>query len=152
MGIRSYREQRRLFYILMGGLMSAAFVSGLVVGIILPRQTTPSLTLREMVDTVIEKAEDIKAALDLVALEYSQGGLEAGAAKGHLDRAMVMFQEIRGDLEVLNRTGTEMLSTKLLELEEALGRGETPERVTELVAKAQDILDDILEPYRVGGQ
>jgi hypothetical protein len=152
MGIRSYREKRRSLYAITGGLVAAAFISGLVAGILLPEQTATRPSLRESLDALIKKGEDIKSFLELVALEYSQGGGEAEAAKGHLERAMAIFEDVREELEVLNRTGTMMLSDKLQELEVALEAGEAPERVEVLVLEAQLIIDKILNPYRAGGE
>jgi hypothetical protein len=152
MGIRSYKERKRSFYLITGGLVAAAFVSGLLAGILIPGPPASRPSLREAVDEIIRTGEDIKASLDLVALEYSEGGGEAEAARMHLERAVALFESIKEDLQVLNSTGTLRLSAKLQELQAAIDAEDPPEVVDSLVAEAQLIIDELLSPYRAGGE
>jgi hypothetical protein len=132
-----YREVggrgRRLAFV-----VAAVLLAGVVAGFALGRATASQPTFADNVARVQATAREIVDALELIGVEYPQGGdTEEAAARSAFDRAVRRFAEIRSDLALLDRTEADEARGALTLLGILLDKNAPAARVGEAATAAE---------------
>lgn len=130
-----YREtrRRRIWPLALAAVAGAA--GGLLAGLLLAGSEEPDLAAA--VEATREEVRPALGSLELVAIEYAEGGSEAQAATSHLESARAAFEAAEPELALLSPLETRRAAARLDELEEGIASGAPPPEVERLVERAR---------------
>ncbi|MCE4613420.1 MAG: hypothetical protein F7C07_06280 [Desulfurococcales archaeon] len=140
-----YKERKRRQKIILSLLIVVALLAITAIMILGSRGEEPV--------GVGPKLKDLKSALDLLTIEYTEAvsdgrvvlGSEYEVSKNLTERAIRLYQEIRNELDSVSPELSERLWKTLQELRNAVYNRENPEIVDRLVKEAISSIDLILE-------
>lgn len=119
----------------------AAVVAGLVllgIGFAVGRATAPEPSLEAQVASVREQARPVADALELVAIHYgASNDTTREAAAAQLDRAVASFEDVEGELALLDPAGTTAARTAIEQLSSLVASGAPAAEVEHAAAEAE---------------
>ena len=122
-------------------VIAAAAVAGLVLlglGFAVGRATAPEPSLEAQVADVREQARPVADALELVAIHYgASNDTTREAASAQLDRAVASFEEVEGELALLDPSGTTGARTAIEQLSTLVESGAPAAEVEHAAAEAE---------------
>jgi hypothetical protein len=129
-----YREtSARSTKAIAGAVLGALIL--LAIGFAIGRATAPEPSLESRIADVREQARPVADALELVAIHYDASAEAAGA---QLDRAVASFEDVEGELALIDPAGTTDARTAIAELSSLVSSGAPAAEVERAAAAAED--------------
>ena len=125
----SARSTKAIAGVVLGALILLA--SGFAIG----RATAPEPSLESQIADVREQARPVADALELVAIHYDASAEAAGA---QLDRAVASFEDVEGELALIDPAGTTGARTAIAELSSLVSSGAPAADVERAAAAAEE--------------
>jgi hypothetical protein len=129
-----YREtSARSTKVIAGAVLGAVIL--LSIGFAIGRATAPEPSLESQIADVREQARPVADALELVAIHYDASAEAAGA---QLDRAVASFEDVEGELALLDPVGTRAARTAIEDLSSLISSGAPAAEVERAAAAAEE--------------
>jgi len=129
-----YRETSARNTKVIAGVVLGALIL-LAIGFAIGRATAPEPSLESQIADVREQARPVADALELVAIHYDASAEAAGA---QLDRAVASFEDVEGELALLDPAGTAAARAAIEELSSLVSTGAPAAEVERAAAAAED--------------
>ena len=129
-----YRETSARNKKAIAGAVVGALVL-LAIGFAIGRATAPEPSLESQVADVREQARPVADALELVAIHYDASAEAAGA---QLDRAVASFEDVEGELALIDPDATAAARTAIEELSSLVSSGASSAEVERAAAAAEE--------------
>jgi len=129
-----YRETSARSTKAIAGAVLGALVL-LAIGFAIGRATAREPSLESRIADVREQARPVADALELVAIHYDASAEAAGA---QLDRAVASFEDVEGELALIDRAGTTDARTAIAELSSLVSSGAPAAEVERAAAAAEE--------------
>jgi hypothetical protein len=107
----------------------------LAIGFAVGRATAPEPSLESQIADVHEQARPVADALELVAIHYDASAEAAGA---QLDRAVASFEDVEGELALIDPAGTTTARTAIEKLSSLVSSGASAAEVERAAAAAEE--------------
>jgi hypothetical protein len=129
-----YREPSARSTKAIAGVVLGALIL-LAIGFAAGRATSPEPSLESQIADVREQVRPVADALELVAIHYDASAEAAGA---QLDRAVASFEDVEGELALIDPAGTTAARTAIAELSSLVSSGAPAADVERAAAAAEE--------------
>ena len=121
------------------GAAVLACLALVAVGFAIGRVTAPEPSLESQIADVREQARPVADALELVAIHYgASNDATREAAGAQLDRAVASFEDVEGELAVLDPAGTTAARSAIEQLSVLVSSGASAAEVERAAAEAEE--------------